>query len=279
MRLSRRRDEQEPLEPQPELQSEAQGDLLVEDVPVSAPAIVLAAVNLLPNTYAERAAVKRAKLFAGVCVLVALLVSLLGWLVANQKEAAAQENLDVATAERALLQAEVVKYSDVPKVFSMVADAQKQLELAMANEVRWSFYLNDLALTMPSGVSLDSLQVTSPAPGASTIVTAPSAASAPAGSGSSGAGVPGIGTMSVSAKAFTYNTVANWLDSLAKLPTVTDPYVGSISAGQEEGVDIVTYSSTASITPDALSRRYTAEAANAAEATATETVTTEEVAP
>ena len=276
MRLSRRRDEPEPLDPQA-ADVVAEGDLLVEEVPTSAPVIVLAAVNLLPRTYAERAAVKRAKVFAVVCVLVALLISLLGWLVAHQKEVAAQESLDAATAERALLQAEAVKYSEVPKVFATVAAAEKQLELAMANEVRWSFFLNDLALTMPSGVSLDTLQVNSPAPGASTTVTAPSATRAPAGSGASGAGMPGIGTMTVSAKAFTYNTVANWLDSLAKLPTLADPYVGSISAGAEEGTDIVTYNSTASITPDAMSRRYTAEAAQAASAGAG--TTTQEVAP
>ena len=41
--------------------------------------------------------------------------------------------------------------------------------------------------------------------------------------------------MNVSAKAFTYNHVANWLDSLAKLPTIADPYVGSISAGDRGG--------------------------------------------
>ena len=75
---------------------------------------------------------------------------------------------------------------------------------------------------------------------------------------------------------------------LAKLPTLSDPYVGSISAGSEEGTDIVTYNSTASITPNALSRRYTAEANAAAEAAAASAAadtttdaatTTQEVAP
>jgi Tfp pilus assembly protein PilN len=260
MRLSRRSGENpEPIEPtEAAAPSEAGGDLLVEDVPTSAEVTILASVNLLPSTYAKRAAVKRAKFFAAMAVLVALLISLFAWLVANQKEAAAQEALDAATAERALLTAEAAKYADVPRVFRAVAAAEGQLELAMRNEVRWSFFLNDLALTMPSGVSLDTLQVTSPAPGAPAQAVAPSSASA-AGSGSSGAGVPGIGTMSVSAKAFTYNTVANWLDSLAKLPTLSDPYVGSISAGNEEGTDIVTYSSTATLTSDALSQRYTGE--------------------
>ena len=142
------------------------GDLLVEEVPTSDTVTVLAAVNLLPKTYAQRAAVKRAKIFAAIAVVIALLLALLGWLIATQKQSAAQESLDAATAERTLLTAEAARYSEVPKVFSAVADAQAQLRLAMGNEVRWSFFLNDLALTMPSGVSLDTLAVTSPAPGA-----------------------------------------------------------------------------------------------------------------
>jgi Tfp pilus assembly protein PilN len=236
------------------------GDLLVEEIPTSDTVTVLAAVNLLPATYARRAAVRRAKVFAGIAVVIALLLALLGWLIAMQKETAAQEALDAATAERALLQAEAVKYSDVPKVFAAVADAQGQLKLAMGNEVRWSFFLNDLALTMPKGVSLDTLALTSPPPGASPLATAPSSVGASsAGEPTSGAGVPGLGTMNVSAKAFTYNTVANWLDSLAKLPTIADPYVGSISAGTEEGTKIVTYSSTGNITAEALSNRYQGE--------------------
>lgn len=260
MRFSRSRGpEPEPNEPTLEvdvIEGEGGTAVLVEEMP-SEQVVVLAAVNLLPQTYARRAAVKRAKVFAVVCVLLALLVAALGWLVAHQKEVAAQAALDAATAERTVLQAEANKYADVPRVFATVAAAEQQLELAMGNEVRWSFFLNDLALTMPSGVALDSLQVTSPPPGATTQATAPSsAAAAGTGTGSSGAGVPGLGTMSVSAKALTYNTVANWLDSLAKLPTLADPYVGSIAAGTEEGTEIVTYTSTATVTSEALSGRY-----------------------
>ena len=138
------------------------------------------------------------------------------------------------------------------------------LRLAMGNEVRWSFFLNDLALTMPSGVSLDTLAVTSPAPGAPTQATAPSSAGAStAADPTSGRRRPGLGTMNVSAKAFTYNSVANWLDSLAKLPTIADPYVGSISAGTEEGTKIVTFSSTGNVTAEALSKRYQARGGRA----------------
>ena len=234
-----------------------QTSVLVQDEPAAAAVLIVASVNLLPHTYAERAAVRRAKGFAVGALIAAALVALLVWLVAWQQQTSAQEDLDAATAERTVLQAEAARYSEVPKVFATVAAAEDQLELAMSNEVRWSFFLNDLALTMPSGVSLDSLAVTSPAPGAATTAAAPSAASASAtASGSSGAGVPGIGTMTVAAKALTYNSVANWLDSLAKLPTLADPYVDSITAGAEEGTKIVTFGSPATITTEALSKRY-----------------------
>ncbi len=125
----------------------------------------------------------------------------------------------------------------------------------MGNEVRWSFFLNDLALTLPS-VSLDTLAATSPAPGA------PAQEQRRPRRRSTSAADPqrtAVGTMSVSAKAFTYNTVANWLDSLAELPTVADPYVGSLTAGTEEATKIVTFTSTGDVTEKALSKRYQAE--------------------
>lgn len=242
---------------EPEAGAVAQGDVLVEESPEAAPVLVIASVNLLPHSYGERAAARRAKGFAVGALAAAALIALLAWLVAWQQQTAAQEELDAATAERAVLQAEAARYSEVPKVFATVAAAEDQLELAMSNEVRWSFFLNDLALTMPSGVSLESLSVTSPTPGAAVTAAAPSGASASAAAnGSTGAGMPGIGTMNVSAKALSYNSVANWLDSLAKLPTLADPYVDSIAATSEEGTSIVTFGSPATITTDALSKRY-----------------------
>ena len=68
-----------------------------------------------------------------------------------------------------------------------------------------------------------------------------------------------MGNLSVSAKALTFNSVANWLDSLAKMDTVADPYVSGLTSGDLEGRKIVTFSSTADITTETLSGRYTLE--------------------
>ncbi len=231
---------------------QVEGDLMEvadEQVQVLTPSalVALARVNLMPNSYAQRAAVRRAKV-AGVGALVmALLVATLMFIISWQKATAAQESLDQATAQRTVLQAEANQYSGVPLVFEAVNSAEGQLVVAMGNEVRWSFFLNDLALTMPAGVSLTTLDAT---------VMGPGQVPSDTGDGQFDAKV---GDLSVTAKALTFNGVANWLDALAKMDTVADPYVAGLSAGEEEGTDIVSFSSTADITTDSLSERYTQE--------------------
>jgi Tfp pilus assembly protein PilN len=180
-------------------------------------------------------------------LVAALLVAGLAFLMSWQKATSAQEALDQATFERTLLKGEAARYSGVPRVFEAVNSAQGQLVVAMGNEVRWSFFLNDLALTMPAGVSLDSLDAT---------VIGPGQASETTGDGQVGSKV---GSLSVSAKALNYNGVANWLDSLAKMDTVADPYVSGLAAVEEEGKEVVSFGSTADITTESLSGRYTQE--------------------
>jgi Tfp pilus assembly protein PilN len=214
-------------------------------------AFVVPQVNLMPAAFGMAIKRRAAKAAALACVIVAGLLVALGWMITNQQRAAAQEQLDIATDEVVVLTGKVSQYADVPRVFAEVADAQVQLRTAMANEVRWSFFLNDLALTMPAGVSLDSLEASSAppgeAPGASTEATG---AEATAGQ---------IGALNVSAKALTFNHVANWIDSLAKLPTLANPEALSLNAVDEEGTRLVGFDSGAMVTDQALSGRYTQE--------------------
>lgn len=202
----------------------------------------VSAVNLLPARYAEAMAMRRARLFAVAAVVVGLLAVILGWVITVQERGNAQEEFDVTTAERAQLSAQAARFADVPKVFAQVADAKIQLQDAMGSEVRWSFFLNDLALMTPSGVALTSLDLGVPAPGSGETV----------GSGEAGT----IGLMTVEAQALTYNTVANWLDSTAKLSSLIDPQVSSMVTTKTGDVSLVTFTSTVGITSEALSGRY-----------------------
>lgn len=216
---------------------EAADQILDLDEPAPAPA-VLPAVNLLPARYARAGAVRRARAFAVAAVLVALLVGVLALLVGTQQVRSAQEGLDRATDERVALQREAARYADVPLVFQAVDTARAQLGTAMANEVRWSFVLNDLALVTPAGISLDSIDATAPAPGEQVATTGQ------------------VGAMTVTGKALALPHVAAWLDSLAKLPTAADPYLDSVSEVDEEGSRVFTFGTGNQLTAAVLSGRY-----------------------
>lgn len=214
-----------------------------DEDPSPAALVALARVNLMPPAYAQRAAVRRAKIGAVITILTAALVVVLLFLVSWQQATSAQEELDQATFERTLAQAEMSRYAEVPRVFIAVQDAEQQLQLAMGNEVRWSFFLNDLALTMPAGVSLDTLNLTVIGPGQQPSMAADGSAEV-------------LGTLTVNGKALAYNKVANWLDSLAKMDTVADPYVADLATTKEEDTEVVGFNSTGEITTDMLSGRY-----------------------
>jgi Tfp pilus assembly protein PilN len=226
----------------------------VEEPLTTTAAFVVPQVNLLPASFAQAARIRRARFTAAATVVTALLLVLLGWLIGLQQRSGAQEQLDIALSEHAVLQVKASEFADVPKVFAEVADAQLQLRTAMGNEVRWSFFLNDVALRMPSGVSLDSLTATAALPGESATNAAdPAAATGEAYGGGT------VGSLNVSAKALSYNHVANWLDALAKLPTLASPEALSLNAVDEEGRTLIGFESAAVVTTDALSNRYTQE--------------------
>ncbi len=78
----------------------------LDEAPIPSRLVALARVNLMPNSYARRAAVRRAKVWAIAALLGALLVAALMFLVSWQKATSAQERLDQATFQRTLLQTE-----------------------------------------------------------------------------------------------------------------------------------------------------------------------------
>jgi hypothetical protein len=72
---------------------------------------------------------------------------------------------------------------------------------------------------------------------------------------------PGLGTVTFDGKGFEHDDVASWLESLAKEKGYSNPYFsiselvteGDLTAG---GRKLVHFTSTANLTPAALSNRY-----------------------
>jgi Tfp pilus assembly protein PilN len=201
--------------------------------------VSLPRVNLLPPEIEERKRFRRVQVGLGGAVAGAVGLVVLGLVAATGSVSAANEELSAATAENARLTAETAKYADVQAVYAQSAAAQAMLTEAMGQEVRYSRFLSDLGLSVPEHVWITSLSYqqapVDPAVGATE---------------------PGVAKLTVSGKGFSHEDVALWLESLAGQSTYTNPYFSTSTEGLIGTRKVVDFTSTATLTPDALSGRY-----------------------
>jgi len=211
--------------------------------PVGTGVVALPKVNLLPPEIAEQARFRRIQIALGGGVLAALGVVALLYVGASSSLSEANAELETANAAGAQLQAESAKYGDVTAVYARAAAAEAMLTQAMGEEVRYSQFLNDLSLTVPENVWVKNVSFAQ--------------AAVPPALGST---VPGIGTVTFTGVGFKHDDVAVWLESLAKQKGYTNPYFSSSTEALVGTRKTVNFTSTVTMTPDALSKRYTAPA-------------------
>jgi len=211
-------------------------------------------VNLLPPEIEEGRRFRRVQLGLGAGVLAAAAtvagLTLLATLAVND----AQGDLDAKKAEGAQLESQQAQYAEVPLVFAQVEASTAQLSQAMGKEVRWSYFLNDLSLNVPGKVWLTSMTVTQDVDAATAVAVAPTVP---------GGGTyltPGVGTVTFEGKGYAHNDVAAWLNALTRQKGLTQPYFTSSTQEEIGSEGAVSFSSQATITEDALSRRYTQKA-------------------
>ena len=201
---------------------------------------VLPRVNLLPPEIAETARFRRITYGLGGGLLCAVGVVALLFVAASSAVSEAGTEVETATAQNTALQAETARFADVQAVYGRAAAAQAMLTTAMGEEVRYSQYLNDLSLTVPENVWVKNV----------TFAQVP----APAVAGST---TPGIGTVTFTGVGFKHDDVAVWLDSLAKQKGYVNPYFTTSTRAPLGNRKIVNFTSTVTMTSEALSGRYT----------------------
>ena len=209
-------------------------------------------VNLLPPEIAEHRKLQQLKVILGGTVLASVGVVLALYLAAVGQVHGAQNDLDAAKAKHQQLNVEASRYATVPAAQTALASAQTQLSQAMGQEVRWSFLLNDLSLRVPNNVWLTKLTIAENVDGS----TAPTTS----GNASTGLFTPGLGQVSIDGKAMTQTDVAAWLDSLAKEKGLNQVFFTKSDQGLVGTTKDYEFSSQATITQDALSKRYTTKA-------------------
>jgi Tfp pilus assembly protein PilN len=215
--------------------------------------VALPRVNLLPPEISAARRLRKLQVGLGAGVGASVLVVGALVLAAAGQVADAQDGLDASKARGAALQSETNKYADVPAVYAAVDVKEAQLSLAMAREIRWSYFLNDLSLRTPGKVWLTGMTVEetvdSGVPGAT-----------PAVAGTQTLATPGIGTITFAGSGYEHNDVASWLRALAGQKGLADPYFTRSTEEKIGDQDAVTFDSQAVITDEALSGRYTQKA-------------------
>jgi Tfp pilus assembly protein PilN len=207
-------------------------------------------VNLLPPEVEEQRRLRKVQVGLGAALLAALGAVGALTVLANGAVGDAQSDLDQANARGRQLQAQQNQYAEVPLVYAQVEAAQAQLSEAMGKEIRWSYFMNDISLRVPSSIWLTKMTVTQQVDGPAVATTA----------GTGSYLTPGIGSVQFEGKGLAHNNVAAWLDRLAKQKGLSQPYFTSSRKELIDETVVVSFASEATVTDEALSQRYTQKA-------------------
>jgi len=205
-------------------------------------------VNLLPPEVVTRRQVRLAQrtglgAVAAVVVLVAA-----SWGVGAVRTGSAQDDLDAANSRVSALQAQQAEYAAAPQTIARLEAAQSARSTAMAQDVSWAAYVDSLARALPAGAWLVSVQ--------SGLTSGPTSSAATSSGTAPGAATGSLGPVTISASATSYEDVAAYLDALASVPGVSDPYLTGSAQDSTSGTPLVTFTVTAQMTEDALTHRF-----------------------
>jgi Tfp pilus assembly protein PilN len=207
-------------------------------------------VNLMPPEIAEAERFRRLQLAMGGAVVVsAVLVGAL-YQQARSGISSAQSQVTTADNQKTTLQTKLNGLSSVSQTYASVQAKQVLLQQAMGQEIRWSYLLNDLSLRIPSNVWLTTIQASE--------TTAGDPNATPVAGATPGA----LGTVSFNGVAFKHDDIAAWLDALAKEKGLTN---STFSSSQEIEIGprfVEAFTSSAELSPGALSNRYVPKASN-----------------
>jgi Tfp pilus assembly protein PilN len=205
-------------------------------------------VNLLPPEIAEQARLRKVQVGLGACVVAAVGVVGLLFVSASHSQSVAQASVDQAQSQNAQLQAQTTKYRNVTAVYDAAAAAQGQLVTAMGQEVRYSQLMHDLSLSVPSTVWLKSLSYNQTPPAAAAGTTGTPGTAAPTSTV--------LGVVSFQGVGFDHDDLALWLESVASLKSYSNTYFSNSAEALLGTRKVVNFSTTADLTPAALSGRY-----------------------
>jgi Tfp pilus assembly protein PilN len=205
-------------------------------------------VNLLPPEIVEQRSVRKAQFGLGAAVVSSMLVVGALWGVAAAQEASAQRELDTQMVRQTKLNQDVTALAQVASTYNEIQQRRQVLSSAMSGEILWSRYLTDLSLLVPDNVWLEGMTVT---PAESATATGTGASFGPQ------AGPDAVATISFTGVALTQADVTNWLQSIDRGKGFTNVYYSNSTLTKlDNGAEAVKFTSTVTVTTEALSGNY-----------------------
>lgn len=192
-------------------------------------------INLLPPEVAQLRTRRRRvaiAIFGALAYLVLLVVGMLYW---DTKVDAARDDLDAQTGINQSLERDVAALADSADMQTQYQAKADLVRAALAADIDWGIFLNDLARLVPPRVWVDTFN------GSVVPQTTP--------------GV--VGQVSFSGIGFDFPDVSAWLRALEsdQFAGITGPWVTTVSQGLIGVEEIVTFSSTAALTTAAVTDR------------------------
>jgi type IV pilus assembly protein PilM len=207
-------------------------------------------ISLLPQEVAVVREQRRnaALAFAGVAGLAAVLLAV--WGAKEAQVSHEKSKADDAERATAQLEAERSRLGNASSTQTELRQRQAQIAAALKNDIAWTTIFNDVAAAIPSDVWLTSFQGQKQGAGTT------GASGGTGASGTSATGTSGIvGQVSVGASGFDQTSAARWLLRIGDLRELIGLWVPSSTVTGQGADQIVNFRSTASLTPNALSKR------------------------
>lgn len=188
-------------------------------------------ITLVPGEIATVRRARRQVLLAGlgVALFAALLLGI--FVLRDRQVQSAQEDAEVAEARTTELELQIAELQDIEALEADIAQRRATVTAVLQGDVAWSRLVQEIAAVLPNDVWLTTF------------------------SGSRG-DILTPGEVSVSAMGFDQTSTARWILRVSGLESLTGLWVPSSSKSPASGGrEVVTFSSSASLTPAAHSNR------------------------
>lgn len=183
-------------------------------------------VSLLPGEVNDFQKARSVRRRLGLGVVFAILIALCGFGGSMYLAADAHARLEAARQAQATIVAQEAQFAELRAAKSGIALIEAGQYVGASTEIDWKSYLESLQSTLPSGVTISSVQIDSATPFVDYVQsTSPLEGSR-------------IATLVFSAKSPGLPSIPTWLDGLATLPGFADAVPGSVSV-QDDGTYLV----------------------------------------